>query len=297
MAFAAPPKPTIHDRKRHGDHHRRSKHYLKPYLPYLPMLLIVGLGLVINTAWNKSAVLGAATINSSTLLSDTNTERIQNSEPALILNQQLGVAAQAKADDMARSNYWAHNSPDGKTPWSFIAASGYHYKAAGENLAYGFANADDAVKGWMNSPEHRANILNDTYRDVGFGVATAPNYLGHGPQTIIVAEYAQPVLAAATATPAQANVLGAQTKAAELASQPVSRIQILAGDHAEWSLIAVIVLSGGAMIIFLLRHGYRLHRWATQTEMYIVHHPYIDITVVLIITAGCILTRTSGIIR
>lgn len=302
MALADRPKPNLHDRKRQAGHHRHSKRYLRSYWPYLPMLLIIGGGLLVNGLWSNGTVLGASSdFSSSSLLRDTNSERVKNGEPDLVLNQQLAAAAQAKADDMVRAGYWSHVSPEGKTPWSFITASGYRYQRAGENLAYGFNGADDSVAGWMNSAEHRANILDAGYQDVGFGVATSPDYLGQGPQTVVVAEYGEPSLPGMTAksdTPNQ--VAAAQTPhvlGAETAAQPISRIQIMAGNQAAWALVGVIVLSGTAMILFVLRHGYRVHRLLNRGEMFVTHHPYFDIAIVFAITAGCILTRTSGIIR
>jgi hypothetical protein len=71
---------------------------------------------------------------------------------------------------MAARDYWSHNTPDGQTPWSFITAAGYNYQTAGENLAYGFSTASDTVTGWMNSTEHRANILNGKFKELGVGV-------------------------------------------------------------------------------------------------------------------------------
>src|SRR5206468_12650742 len=119
---------------------------------------------------------------------------------ALTIDPQLAAAAQAKARDMVAGNYWSHTSPAGKTPWTFISAAGYQYQQAGENLAYGFASADDTEAAWMNSAEHRANILETSYQNVGFGVAQSPNYQGQGAETIVVAEYGQPVPAAANIT-------------------------------------------------------------------------------------------------
>lgn len=300
MALATRPRPKAHELKRQGGHHRHSKRYLNSYWPYLPMLLIVGLGLLVNSAWSSRGVLGVKSdFSASSLLHDTNAQRAGAGEQALTLNGDLSAAAQAKADDMVRSNYWAHTSPTGKTPWAFITASGYRYQSAGENLAYGFASAAASVTGWMNSPEHRDNILNSGYRDVGFGVASSPDFIGQGPETVVVAEYGQPAAGAVndngievapqTGAPSS-NVLGA-----DFASQPVSRIQLLTGQ--EWALLAVITLTGAAMAAFILRHGYRLHRLMIQGESFVNKHPYLDITVVLIITAGCVLTRVGGIVR
>ena len=304
MALATRPKPKTHHKKRQAQHHRQSKHYKKAYWPYLPMLLIVGLGLVVNSAWSHASVLGAKSDFSSTnLLNETNAKRAAEQQPALTLDAQLAAAAQAKANDMAQHDYWAHNSPDGKTPWSFISASGYPYQLAGENLAYGFAGASETVTGWMNSTEHRANILNADYENVGFGIAQSPNFQGHGPETIVVAEYAKPVAAAATVsftvpeTPANtipAEVEGAQT---ELPTQTVARVQLLTGGQATWSLVAVSALAGAALALFLMRHGVRLHRALIRGEAFVTHHPWFDIAMVFITTAGFILSRTGGLIR
>jgi hypothetical protein len=305
MALATRPKPKTHARKRHAGHHRHNKQYLRSYWPYLPMLLIVGLGLLVNSTWSGSSVLGSKSdFSTAALLTTTNAERLKQNEPALTLNAQLSAAAQAKAEDMVRNNYWAHSSPDGKTPWSFIDAAGYQYQSAGENLAYGFSSATDSVAAWMDSSEHRANILDAAYQNVGFGIANSPNFMGEGPETVVVAEYGQPAAQLATvpagaptvnnpaATHPASNVLGAETEA-----QPVSRIQILTGDNSQWALVTVIALSGGAMALFLLRHGYRVHRLLSRGEAFVVHHPYLDIAIIFTITAGCVLTRASGIIR
>lgn len=305
MSIATRPRPQAHQRKRHAGHHRHTRRYLSPYRPYLPMLLIVGLGLLVNSVWSGGGVLGSSSdFSAASLLVDTNSERARLGVTALSLDPRLSAAAQAKAEDMVRSDYWAHDSPGGRTPWSFITASGYQYKSAGENLAYGFSNAGDSVAGWMNSAEHRANILNKSYSDVGFGVASSPDFTGHGPETIVVAEYAQPASSAADGSPAEAlntpsagapaaaNVLGAEQE-----SRPVSRIQLLVGGEAAWSLMLVITVTAAAGALFVLRHGYKAHRWLTRGEQFVSQHPYYDIAIVFLITGGCVLTRVSGIVR
>ena len=71
------------------------------------------------------------------LLAENNASRAANGLGAFSLNSQLNNSAQAKAQNMADNNYWAHVAPDGTQPGIFEAA-GYTYSAAGENLAYGF---------------------------------------------------------------------------------------------------------------------------------------------------------------
>jgi uncharacterized protein YkwD len=204
MTLVTRPKPAAHYKKVSGKHHRQNKDYHKAYWPYIPLLAIVSVGLLLNTVWNpRGGVLGYATdMSVQSLLDDTNTDRASNGLGALTLNSQLDQAAQTKANDMIARDYWSHNTPDGQTPWSFITAAGYDYQTAGENLAYGFTTAADTLTGWMNSPEHKANILNTTYQEVGFGYANGPNYNGDGQETLVVAMYAEPTTpAVAAATP------------------------------------------------------------------------------------------------
>lgn len=196
MVLASYPKhkQSVHDKKRHGQHHKQSKHYSKTYWPYLPMLMVVLCGIVLNATWHVGkAVLGYATnVSPYSLLDETNIQRSQNGEAALALNSKLAQAAQAKANDMAARNYWSHTTPDGVQPWQFISNAGYTYVAAGENLAYGFDTSSATVAGWMNSATHRANVLNADYQDIGFGIANSTDFQGTGEETIIVAMYGKP---------------------------------------------------------------------------------------------------------
>lgn len=303
MALATRPKPKVQHKKRRAGHHRQSKHYLKTYWPYLPMLLIVGVGLLINSAWSSGGgVLSSKSdFSAQALLEETNERRAADSKSALLLDAQLSAAAQAKADDMVQADYWSHQSPDGsRTPWTFIKASGYQYRQAGENLAYGFATPADAVAGWMSSPSHRDNLLSADYREVGFGVASSPNYQGRGPQTIIVAEYGRPLLTVVGGSPTAAPAAESPPPAEQVAAQttqPVSRLALLTNAQATWSLAAVSALAGAALMLFITRHGLRLHRALVRGEAFVTHHPYFDIATVLIFMAGFVLTRTGGLIH
>src|SRR5215469_74799 len=104
--------PEIHHKKRSGQHHKQSKHYAKPYLPYLPLIAIVGIGVVINSAFasHMRGVLGTTTnVSATQLLADTNVQRTKYQEIPLQLDNQLTEAAQAKANDMVTRDYWSHN--------------------------------------------------------------------------------------------------------------------------------------------------------------------------------------------
>jgi len=119
-----------------------------------------------------SRLKAIADISTQELLMFTNEKRAENGLPVLVRDEQLEEAANMKADDMFAKNYWAHNSPDGTTPWVFIKAAGYEYIYAGENLARGFSDSKDVVNAWMASPEHKKNLLSENFRDVGFAVKT-----------------------------------------------------------------------------------------------------------------------------
>lgn len=135
---------------------------------------------------NFPSVLGTfSNISNDQLLLLTNQKRQENGEPPLILNGTLSAAALNKANDMFAKNYWAHNAPDGTTPWVFIKGAGYNYIYAGENLARGFTTPSDVVNAWMNSPEHKQNMLSANYKDVGFAVETGSL---SGEDTVLVVE-------------------------------------------------------------------------------------------------------------
>ena len=88
-------------------------------------------------------------------------------------------SAQVKAEDLLKRQYFAHESPDGKMVSSLVEDQGYAYIKIGENLALGnFVNDTDVVTAWMNSPGHRANILDAQFSEIGVGVARGL-YEGH----------------------------------------------------------------------------------------------------------------------
>jgi uncharacterized protein YkwD len=101
----------------------------------------------------------------------TNAQRAQHGCSALRVDVHLRAAARGHSEDMRVRKYFEHNSPDGKTPWDRIKAAGYSQAGAeAENIAMGYATAQAVVTGWMNSPGHRANILNCSLKAVGIGV-------------------------------------------------------------------------------------------------------------------------------
>jgi hypothetical protein len=170
--------------KESNNHRAKILHHTNIFLSIVFLLLT---SFFIQTIKAKfPAVLGiSANISQDELLFLTNQERQNTGIAALVINDRLSQAASAKAQDMFQYNYWAHNSPTGKTPWFFISAAGYKYIYAGENLARGFSSAGDVVKAWMASPDHRANMLSSNYKDVGFAVQVGTL---NGEETALVVE-------------------------------------------------------------------------------------------------------------
>ncbi|HMQ02060.1 MAG TPA: CAP domain-containing protein [Candidatus Doudnabacteria bacterium] len=102
---------------------------------------------------------------------ETNRHREQHGLIPLRMNDKLNIAAKAKLDDMFRQQYFEHQSPDGKTPADVIKAAGYEFISVGENLALGnYQNDVVLVQAWMDSPGHRANILDSKFNEIGVAV-------------------------------------------------------------------------------------------------------------------------------
>lgn len=98
----------------------------------------------------------------------TNIQRQNNNLKPLSENQLLKKAAENKIEDMFKNQYFDHISPQGYGPSYFVENAGYQYLIIGENLAMGdFKNDQVLVEAWMNSPGHRANILNPKFTEIG----------------------------------------------------------------------------------------------------------------------------------
>ena len=102
----------------------------------------------------------------------TNNERVKAKLLPFEVNSKLAASAKIKVEDMITRQYFEHEAPTGEGIAELGKKVGYNYIIIGENLALGnFASADDLLLAWMNSPGHRANILNDKYQELGIYVA------------------------------------------------------------------------------------------------------------------------------
>jgi uncharacterized protein YkwD len=114
------------------------------------------------------------------ILLEANAVRTARGLRPLVLSRDLERAALFQSRSMLQGGFFAHESRDG-TPFSarikrFYAASGYGFWSAGENLLYESAlpGAAEAVDAWMNSPPHRRNMLDPSWREVGIASVYAP---------------------------------------------------------------------------------------------------------------------------
>lgn len=100
----------------------------------------------------------------------TNAARAEQGCGPLRIDEKLRAAARGHSDDMAAKGYFDHTSADGRSPWDRIKAAGYKSSMFAENIARGQATPEAVVKAWLNSPGHRANIMNCKLKAIGVGV-------------------------------------------------------------------------------------------------------------------------------
>jgi len=229
-------------------HHRNNYH---PHLLSNRALGLFSIGLVSVKVFTIAIVsLGAAipafssAITSENIISLTNSSRTEYNLVALTSNTVLAQAAQAKAENMLEEGYFAHNSPSGATPWDFIRAQDYNYIVAGENLAVNFIQAESVSQAWMNSPSHKANILNKNYEEIGIGIASG---VFQGRQaTLVVQMFGTPALQPISVLPEATKI---QQASVPVPSEIQNKVEVLDSSftQAGESLLISAKLSTGAV--------------------------------------------------
>ena len=212
----------------------------------LILIILVTVGLFFNFNDTTGNVLGRQTdVTVNSLLEQTNQIRTQAGEMSLKLNDKLNQAAYLKASDMFTDQYWAHDAPDGTSPWKWFGDVNYNYNEAGENLAKNFSNTSMLMSAWLASPEHKANILNAHYQDIGFAVVNGE--LDGKPTLLVVALYG---------SPAENAVAGVQRSFAAIETNKPSLLAQfgLAIQSASPALLGALVLITLAVVISLLAH-------------------------------------------
>ncbi|GAA0300481.1 hypothetical protein GCM10010302_43820 [Streptomyces polychromogenes] len=119
---------------------------------------------------------GAPSDAQAEVLALVNQERAAAGCPAVTVNAKLTKAAQDHSADMAAHADMSHTGSDGSDPGQRITRAGYQWQTYGENVAYGYSTPAQVMEGWMNSPGHRRNILDCSYREIGIGLAQPGQY-------------------------------------------------------------------------------------------------------------------------
>ncbi|MFD2923612.1 CAP domain-containing protein [Halobacillus naozhouensis] len=105
-----------------------------------------------------------------------NEERAKEGLSPLKMHDRLSDLARMKSQDMADKGYFSHTSPTYGSPFDMMQQYNFSYSAAGENIAAGQRTPQEVVEGWMNSPGHRANIMNEHFTHIGVGYVEGGSY-------------------------------------------------------------------------------------------------------------------------
>ncbi|MFK0291244.1 CAP domain-containing protein [Streptomyces sp. NPDC090442] len=135
---------------------------------------VSGAGRATSRSGSGSAT-GTAAEFARKVLELVNAQRAQAGCAPLTVDRRIQAAAQAHSDDMAARNYYAHDTPEGVDPGTRMTNAGFHWQSWAENIFKSPKDPATAVDGWMNSPGHRANILNCSYKSTGVGVNLSSN--------------------------------------------------------------------------------------------------------------------------
>lgn len=224
-------------------------HLVRRYGLIAIAFIVIGLQFGYNAATTGNVLGHESDITIRSLLDQTNEVREQSGESTLVLNEKLNQAAYLKAKDMYANQYWAHNAPDGTQPWKWLGDVNYNYSEAGENLAKNFTSTSAVMTAWMNSPEHKANIVKPSYEDVGFAIVNGQ--LNGENTALVVALYG---------LSSESAVAGAQKSFSEAIPRNGSGVLTqfsVAIQSITPAAIGGLLLLAFAMIVATIAHTYR----------------------------------------
>jgi uncharacterized protein YkwD len=135
-----------------------------------------------------TAATQSVQLDTSEIHNQINQQRTKAGLKALSVNDKLVDTATSKCEDMKKKNYFTHNSPDGTTYTNFIKARVPSFKLSGENLGAGYTDINQLINDWMQSEQHKTNILNPKFTSEGIAVCGNSN---QKPGLIIVVHFIQ----------------------------------------------------------------------------------------------------------
>lgn len=212
-------------------------------------------------------ILGfTSTISIDEVVRATNEQRAGSGLKPLSYNEKLADAARRKAANMFSENYWAHNSPSGKTPWTWFKDAGYSYIFAGENLAKDFGDTTRMMNAWMASPTHKENIINPKYTEIG--IAVVPGSI-QGQETVLVVQLfatpgsgsvpqvttqtSAPTSPASTQAPVRISQIKGQEIIAQVEIMPASSPEaIVPAKYNSFNLARILNLGTTGLFILIL---------------------------------------------
>jgi uncharacterized protein YkwD len=167
---------------------------------FIAVGLVALLGALAAPAAHSSKAGNRVVLSSleSGVLSQLNKIRLQHGLQPVKISARLTASATQHSREMGADGYFAHNSHDGTAFWKRIGrwygSNGYGFWSVGENLLWSSPQVDpvDALQLWMDSPEHRANILTARWREIGISavhVAAAPGTFQGRAVTIITTDF------------------------------------------------------------------------------------------------------------
>lgn len=171
-----------------------------------------------------------ATVLPAVLVDLTNQARTSEDKGTLVRSEILDAAAKLKAQNMADLGYFAHNSPTGVTPWYWFSKAGYSFIYAGENLAIDFTESVDVEKAWLNSPSHKANIMNNNFTEIG--VATVDGIYNGKNTTYVVQMFGKPAFQIQAT---KAVVVKTKVESKNLESNPSRKLAVVPEVKGEFS--------------------------------------------------------------
>ncbi len=148
-----------------------SKKYIKPVYPNTAS----GGGTNTNNNNNTNTSNTNLTSDELEVFNLINEQRTKNGLRPLKIDYEVQKVARIKAQDMVDNNYFSHNSPIYGSPFNMLNNFKVSYNTAGENIAGNSSNSA-TVTAWMNSPGHKANILNSSFNYTGIGVVNGSKY-------------------------------------------------------------------------------------------------------------------------
>ena len=247
---------------------KKSHHYLKPYYPYLPILALILVSSVILIAVNR-----VTNISVNSLVSSTNKARSDNGLSSVNINNNLNYLAQNSANQIASDTI------EGTSVGS---------------VAVGFHNSSQVISAWLSNNSSRAQLLNSSLQNVGFGIAKS---LSQSSKYIVVADYQSNSgeVSHITFYVPMHQTNGKSTTNVNLSNQKlISRIVLITNNPIYQDLLIIIVAM--LLALFILRHLIFFRKVLVQGEKILLNNVWFDIVVIIAVFIGVYFAQTIGFI-